>query len=87
MKALMLAALIALAGCEKAEPRYVRASEGCKCGDSKDAKKCQCNHCMGEKDARCYCSTGGCGCGGKTTKCSCGHCLGEDDDPKCDCRK
>ena len=88
----VLAALVlAISGCEKKEAVYVRPSTGCKCGEKKDGSKCQCNHCMGEKDqgksALCYCNTGGCGCGAKMTKCACGHCKGEDDDPNCACKK
>ena len=90
MRMIVVTALLAfvLPGCsEKDEPRYVRPSAGCKCADAKDGAKCKCNHCSGEKDAKCYCGDGGCGCGPKMTKCPCGHCLGEADDPKCACKK
>ena len=91
MKSLVAAAFavlvaFSLSGC-KEEPRWVRSSAGCKCADAKDGAKCKCNHCSGEKDAKCYCGDGGCGCGAKMTKCGCGHCLGESDDPKCACKK
>ncbi|GEM_PF-3973578 len=51
--------------------RYVRDSEGCRC-----PKGCACNHCSGEKDAKCYCGTGGCECAKKKGKCECKHCTG-----------
>jgi hypothetical protein len=75
---------------EEQEAKYARPSAGCRCAEKKDAPKCQCNHCLGEKaqgkDARCYCDTGGCGCGTILTKCACDHCQGEDDGPTCLCK-
>jgi hypothetical protein len=79
-------------GCGKKEEeaKYARPSPGCKCAGKKDAAKCQCNHCMGEKaqgkDALCYCDQGGCECGVAMTKCACDHCQGEDDGPTCNCK-
>lgn len=84
--------VVSLGGCGKKEEeaKYVRPSPGCRCSGKKDAAKCQCNHCMGEKaqgkDALCYCNQGGCDCGATMTKCPCDHCIGEEDGPTCNCK-
>jgi hypothetical protein len=88
--ALVLVLLAAGCGKKEEEAKYVRPSAGCTCAEKKDAPQCHCNHCMGEKlqgkPARCYCDTGGCGCGPTQTKCACDHCQGEDDGPTCSCK-
>ncbi len=57
---------------------FAREAKACRCGLVHGKGVCKCLHCSGEKDAKCYCDTGGCECGKKLSGCTCAHCKGQD---------
>lgn len=71
----------------KDDGKYIRESTPCECNVKIKDKRCQCNHCLGEPGAKCYCGTGNppCNCGTTSKGCKCDHCIGKEGHVKCDC--
>jgi hypothetical protein len=69
-----------------------REAGPCACDEKMGKGVCKCSHCGGiDKEARCYCGTGGCRCGRDMPDCNCRHCSGctggDDGKDNCKCGK
>lgn len=77
---------------KKVSVEWKREAGPCKCADSMGKGVCKCAHCAGaDKEAKCYCGTGGCKCGTQMPECNCRHCSGctggDDGKGGCSCGK